>query len=221
MRETPRTPDELLERAGALAGRTVGDLASHAHPDDPVRSKGSAGTILEHALGATGGPSRVVDFPDLGIELKTIPLTPDGRPTESTYVCTLSLADAETQEWDTSWVRTKLAAVLFVPLIGEAGSAWKERLIGTPLLWSPTLEQSEILRADFDDIIGIIGIGRIEELTAHRGRWLQVRPKARDGRVRTIAWGGEGEVIATVPRGFYLRTRFTGAILLDARALPT
>ena len=61
---------------------------------------------------------------------------------------------------------------------------------------------------------------RIEELTAHRGRWLQVRPKAAHGRVRTVAFGAEGEAIATIPRGFYLRTRFTGAILADLRALP-
>jgi DNA mismatch repair protein MutH len=217
---TPRTADELLERARSLVERRVGDLAAHAHPDDPVRSKGSAGAILEHALDANGGPTRVVDFPDLGIELKTIPVTPDRQPIESTYVCTLTLADADTQEWESSWVRAKLASVLFVPLVGDAGMPWKERVIGAPLLWSPTPEQTEILRADFDDIVGLIGVGRIEELTAHRGRWLQVRPKARDGSVRTIAWGGEGEAIATVPRGFYLRTRFTGAILADPRALP-
>jgi DNA mismatch repair protein MutH len=77
-----------------------------------------------------------------------------------------------------------------------------------------------VLRGDFDDVVGLIGIGRIEELTAHRGRWLQVRPKARDGSVRTIAWGGGGEAIATVPRGFYLRARFTGAVLADPSALP-
>jgi len=38
--------------------------------------------------------------------------------------------------------------------------------------------------------------------------------------VRTLAWGSEGEAIATVPRGFYLRTRFTGALLADPAALP-
>jgi DNA mismatch repair protein MutH len=47
-----------------------------------------------------------------------------------------------------------------------------------------------------------------------------VRPKARHGSARTVAFGGEGEAIATVPRGFYLRARFTGAILADAAAVP-
>jgi len=219
----PASIDELLERARALTGSAVGavlrDLGLAASAD-PVRTKGSAGETLERALGATGGSSQVLDFPDLGVELKTIPVTAEGTPLESTYVCTLSLADAELQEWETSWVRAKLARVLFVPLVGAHKIAWQERVVGAPVLWSPTSEQDDILRADFDDVVGLIGVGRIEELTAHRGRWLQVRPKARDGSVRTLAWGSEGEAIATVPRGFYLRTRFTGALLADPAALP-
>ncbi|HVJ93467.1 MAG TPA: DNA mismatch repair endonuclease MutH [Labilithrix sp.] len=220
---SPRSIDELLGRASALSGAVIGDVlrglgleASH----DPVRTKGSAGEVLERALGASGGSAQVLDFPELGVELKTIPVTADGTPLESTYVCTLSLADADAQEWHSSWVRAKLARVLFVPLVGDHGTAWQSRVIGKPLLWSPTAAQEDVLRSDFDDVVGLIGVGRIEELTAHRGRWLQVRPKARDGSVRTIAWGSGGEAIATVPRGFYLRARFTGALLGDPTAIP-
>lgn len=219
----PRTIDELLGRARALEGITLSDLLLRLGawaPTDPIKTKGSAGETLERALGATGGSTKVHDFPDLGVELKTIPVNEDGAPLESTYVCTLSLADAECQEWESSWVRAKLDRVLFVPHRGAHGCPWQERVIESPLLWSPTEDQQNILRGDFDDVVGLIGVGRIEELTAHKGRWLQVRPKARDGSVRTIAFGSEGEAIATVPRGFYLRARFTGAILRDPSALP-
>jgi DNA mismatch repair protein MutH len=206
-----------------VQGKTVGELAAQHRlraGDDPVRTKGSAGEILEHVLGAAGGGAPVHDFPDLGVELKTIPVTPERAPLESTYVCTLSLADAETQEWESSWVRAKLACVLFVPLLGQSGLPWPSRVVDAPVLWSPTPGQEDVLRADFDDVVGLIGVGRIEELTAHRGRWLQVRPKARDGSVRTRAFGAEGEAIDTVPRGFYLRARFTGALLADLTAMP-
>lgn len=216
----PRTVEELAGRAEELVGRAVGELAPRFLPDDPVRTKGSAGEVLERVLGAPGGSSRVVDFPTLGVELKTIPVTEDGTPLESTYVCTLSLADAETQEWESSWVRQKLAHVLFVPLVGPAKTPWKKRVVGRPRFWTPTPAQEDVLRGDFDDVVGLIGVGRIEELTAHLGRWLQVRPKARDGSVRTVAWGSDGEAIGTVPRGFYLRTRFTGALLADPSAVP-
>lgn len=215
--------EALLARARALVGKSVGEIAASlgvSSAGEAVRTKGTPGAILELALGATGGSSKVHDFPELGVELKTIPIDMRGVPVESTYVCTLSLADAETQEWDTSWVRAKLARVLFVPLLAEDGVPWPERCVAAPVMWSPTAEQEDILRGDFDDVVGLIGIGRIEELTAHRGRWLQVRPKAAHGRVRTVAFGAEGEAIATIPRGFYLRPRFTGAILADPRAVP-
>ena len=219
----PDDLETLMRRARALEGQTLGEVLAELGlyaSTDPLRTKGSAGETIERALGANGGSSPVHDFPHLGVELKTIPINADGTPLESTYVCTLSLADAETQEWETSWVRAKLARVLWIPLIGVHGLAWQERVVGAPLLWEPTPAQDDVLRGDFDDVVGLIGIGRIEELTAHKGRWMQVRPKAKDGSVRTLAYGADNEAIATVPRGFYLRARFTGALLRDAAALP-
>jgi DNA mismatch repair protein MutH len=220
----PADVAELSRRADALVGATMTELASAlaiAADGAPVRTKGTPGQILERALGAHGGSTKRHDFPELGVELKSIPVDVRGVPSESTYVCTFSLADAESQDWETSWVRAKLARVLFVPLVGETSTTpWPERRIGAPLLWTPTTSQDRVLRDDFDEVVGLVGIGRIEDLTAHLGRWMQVRPKARDGRVRTIAWDRDGEPIATVPRGFYLRARFTGAILRDPSAMP-
>jgi DNA mismatch repair protein MutH len=185
-------------------------------PGRGARTKGKVGVLVERALGATGGSSATHDFPELGIELKTIPLDCRGRVTESTYVCTLSLAEADRAEWETSWVRRKLAHVLWVPVVGSDG----ERRFGSPLLWRPTAEQESVLRADFEDIVGAIGMGAIERLTARDGRFLQLRPKAAHGRVRTRAPGWDGDVLETVPRGFYLRARFTAAILEHPAALP-
>lgn len=178
------------------------------------------GDLLEKALGAEAGSAAVPDFPNLGIELKTIPVSAAGVPRESTFVCTISLADAERARWETSVARAKTAHVLFVPVIGDGKRASHERLIGVPLFWRPTGEQEAILRADFEDAMGVIGSGGIEAITARAGRWLQVRPKAATGSVRTISFGPDGEWIATVPRGFYLRAAFTGAILRDPAALP-
>lgn len=219
----PSSIEELVARARELEGERLDVIARRigaSTAGDAVRTKGRPGEILERALGATGGSSRVVDFPELGVELKTIPVDERGAPIESTYVCTLSLGDADTQEWETSWVRAKLARVLFVPLVAREGEPWPARVVSGPVLWSPTAEQEAVLRGDFDDVVGLVGVGRIEELTAHLGRWLQVRPKARDGSKIGRAFGPENEAIAAVPRGFYLRTRFTGAILRDPRAMP-
>jgi DNA mismatch repair protein MutH len=171
---------------------------------------------VERVLGAHGGASASHDFPDLGVELKTIPIGPRGAPTESTFVCAIALGIDEAKPWSASWARAKLAHVLWVPIVGEGG----ERTIGAPLLWRPTDEQDAQLAADYDEAMGILGLGGVEGLTARTGRWLQVRPKAPDGRKRATAVGPDGEWIATVPKGFYLRAKFTAAILADATATP-
>ena len=94
----PRTEHELLARARALEGRTLGDIAadlSASVPDDPVHAKGKLGTLVERALGADGQPGKAHDFTALRVELKTVPVSAEGHPVESTYVCTLSLTDAD------------------------------------------------------------------------------------------------------------------------------
>ncbi len=174
-----------------------------------LRRKGIAGQLIERALGANAGSRALPDFVELGVELKTIPVRADGRPRESTFVCSFAVADADHAEWASSAVRKKLAHVLFVPLVVS------DERVGRAVFWRPTVEQESILRADFDDLIGMIALGRVEELTAHHGAWLQVRPKAAHGAVRTRAYGPDGESIATIPRGFYLRARITGALLRD------
>ena len=210
----PSSIEELVTRAKKLAGVRVEELASRVAfvvDGDPVRTKGKTGELLERALGATGVGAQM-DFPDLEVEMKTVPLE-GGKPAESTFVCALSLMDAERAEWSTSWVRKKLSRVLWVPV-------HERETIGEAVLWSPSEEQEAALKNDFDEIVGRIAIGDIEDLSAHVGAYMQLRPKAATGSVRTAAPGRDGELVSTVPRGFYLRAKFVGAVLRDVRALP-
>ncbi len=219
----PESEAELRDRATWLAGRTIDAIAAAIGVGPPplgVRGKGKVGGLIETALGAESGNAAEPDFARLGIELKTLPIDGRGVPRESTFVCTLVLADADRAEWETSVARAKLAHVLFVPIIFDASQSNVERRVGVPFFWRPTPSQQAVLKGDFDDAMGLIGSGSIEALTARRGRWLQVRPKAATGRVRTISFGPEGEWIATVPRGFYLRASFTRALIEDPNAVP-
>lgn len=218
----PRDEAELLLRARSLEGRTVAEVAAALGLafGTGAHAKGRAGEVLERALGATGGSAAVPDFPALGVEMKTVPIGARGAPRESTYVCTLSLAGADRAEWATSWTRRKLGCVLWVPIVTSARDGAYGPHIGGAVLWRPTPEQEAVLAADFDEIVGLVGAGNVEALDARVGRWLQARPKAAHGRVRTAAFGPGDERIVALPRGFYLRARFTAAILRDPAAVP-
>jgi DNA mismatch repair protein MutH len=217
----PRDLDQLLARADDLAGRALDELAAtHGlafEGRDGAKTKGKTGALLEQILGATGGSQAVHDFPELAVELKTIPVDAASHARESTYVCTLKLTEADSAEWSTSWARSKLAHVLWVPIVIDDGPT----RIGTPRFWKPTPDQDAVLASDFEEAMGAVAIGGIESLTARTGRWLHVRPKAASSRDRTWSIGGDdGAFVATVPRGFYLRQRFTTALLADLAAMP-
>ncbi|MDH5675099.1 MAG: DNA mismatch repair endonuclease MutH [Myxococcales bacterium] len=215
----PRSEAELLERASALAGRTLGELAQALAitiPEDPRRSKGLAGRLLERALAADAHGAPEPDFRQLGIELKSIPLDRRGRPRESTFVCSIRLADMETAYWESSRVRRKLARVLWVPIESAPDLPLPNRRIGAARIWSPSPEQERILREDWETLVGHIACGEFENLTAHRGRYLQIRPKAAHAGIRERAHDEAGAPTATLPRGFYLRARFTAGLFGDS-----
>jgi len=217
-RPEPDSEASLLRQAQRLSGRTIGEVAAElavALPTEARRSKGFIGALIERALGASRGSAAGPDFAALGIELKTIPLSRAGRPRESTFVCTASLREIAAQEWHESAVRTKLARVLFVPIEAHAAAAFTDRRIGRPRLWSPTAEQEAQLRADFEELAGVIGRGEVELLTAHTGVVLQIRPKAAHSRERTRGTDDRGAALATLPRGFYLRASFTASLFAD------
>lgn len=212
-----------MARAAELAGMRLAELAArHALPVPPDlrRAKGFVGALLERALGATAGSRALPDFPELHVELKTLPVDRAGAPVESTFVCTIPLTEMSAVEWVDSRVRRKLSRVLWVPVEGERAIPVGERRIGQALLYELTPEDEAVLRADWEELAGYIGRGHVEELSGHLGKFLQIRPKAAHSRARRLGFDADGAPFAALPRGFYLRPSFTRALLERHFALP-
>lgn len=212
--EPPADEAELIARARALGGRTVVEVAEQLAielPPDPARAKGFVGQLTERALGGACSSRAEPDFAGLGIELKTLPVDGRGRVRESTFVCTAPVSEASELDWSRSRVRRKLRRVLFVVVRADLPPA--RRCFGASWLWSPDAAQDEVLRADWEDLMGAIGAGQIEAIDATRGEVLQLRPKGANAAVRTVAYDAEGAPILSQPKGFYLRARFTGELI--------
>ncbi|OBT06640.1 DNA mismatch repair endonuclease MutH [Vibrio sp. UCD-FRSSP16_10] len=215
----PKTELELFKRAQALAGYSFAELAEEVGiqvPKDLRRNKGWVGQLIEMHLGAEAGSRPEQDFADLGIELKTIPLSHKGKPLESTFVCVAPLTGIHGITWQQSHVRQKLSKVLWVPVEGERELPLAERHVGFPKLWTPSQQQEQLLQDDWEELMEMITTGRIHEISARHGEVMQLRPKAANSRALTDAYGASGKHIKTLPRGFYLRSHFTHSILLDS-----
>ncbi|WP_421197275.1 DNA mismatch repair endonuclease MutH [Aeromonas enteropelogenes] len=223
MPTNPQSEQELLARAYAMAGLTLAQLAAQAGiavPGDLRRDKGWVGQLIEWQLGASAGSKPEQDFPDLGIELKTIPIDPQGKPLETTFVCVAPLIGVTGQRWEESNVRNKLSRVLWIPVEGSREIPIGERRVGMPLMWSPNEEEDRLLRQDWEELMDMIVLGEVELISARHGQVMQLRPKAANNKALTRAIGRDGQPIMTLPRGFYLKINFTHGLLQRHFALP-
>lgn len=212
----PKSEKELLERARLLAGLTLADLAikfNQPVPKDPLHAKGWIGQLIEVALGATASSLAEPDFQLIGIELKTLPLTNSGKPKESTYVCTVPLTQLHEEKWQTCWLKRKLQRVLWLPLEADKRIPIAERHIGNAILWSPSDAQTEQLQQDWEELMELVCLGKLDQISSHMGRYLQIRPKGANAKSLTTTLDEEGNTIQTLPRGFYLRPDFTQKII--------
>lgn len=214
----PQTLEQLLSQAQSIAGLTFGELADELHipvPPDLKRDKGWVGMLLERALGATAGSKAEQDFSHLGVELKTLPINAEGYPLETTFVSLAPLVQNSGVKWENSHVRHKLSCVLWMPIEGSRHIPLGERHIGAPILWKPTADQERQLKQDWEELMDLIVLGKLEQITARIGEVMQLRPKGANSRSITKGIGRNGEVIETLPLGFYLRKAFTAGILND------
>ena len=212
----PATEGELSERANALAGRSLAWVADQRGIEVPAnlkRDKGWIGQLLESVLGATAGSRAQPDFPGLGIEMKTLPVSPLGAPRQSTYVCTAPLNSSVGTVWKESWVCRKLARVLWIPIVGNSDTPVGERIVGGPLFWSPDAEEAAALQTDWEELTELIERGEVWQIDAKRGQYLQLRPKGANSEALVWTLDEEGEWVRDMPRGFYLRARFTAQML--------
>src|SRR5262245_57013799 len=136
----------LLAHARALVGVELGELAEGLGlpvPAGHVRTKGWSGQVVEHELGVAAGGARGPDFAALGVELKTVPVTVGDHGAlarlESTAVCQIDPIAIAAESWESSYVRRKLARVLFVALEVPPGArSVGERRVAAVRLWSPS-----------------------------------------------------------------------------------
>ncbi|MBM7074121.1 DNA mismatch repair endonuclease MutH [Shewanella sp. 202IG2-18] len=219
MKSAPKSINELLSRATDIAGLTLAHVAELNHapvPKDLKRDKGWVGQLIEAELGATAGSKAEQDFQEIGVELKTIPINQNGKPIETTFVTFCSLMPPFTASFEDSVVFKKIQRVLWVPIEGDRDIPVRDRRIGTPFLWQPDQNEFLLLKQDWEEIIELISLGKVETITARYGEVMQLRPKAANSKALTETIDEFGKIIQVNPRGFYLKTSFTSRILAKA-----
>jgi DNA mismatch repair protein MutH len=215
--DKPQSVTILNERAESLSGNTLGQIAHNLNvnlPNNLNFNKGLIGQLIEHVLGASAGNLPIPDFPQLGIELKTIPISPNNKVLETTYVCTAPIPPKDFH-FDHSTVFKKLKNVLWIPYVVYKNEPISSYQFKSPIFWSPTEKQYQILRTDWEELTEMLSLGQFSYISSHIGTSLQLRPKAANSKQMIQVLDEHDNKIKIVPKGFYLRKTFTSNIIFN------
>lgn len=212
----PENFEELINRLNFIVGKSLTLLAESANvpmPIDTLHGKGFAGELIEKCLGASAANQSIPDFPELGVELKTIPVDDSLSPLESTFLCYAPLNDIRHYAFESSPLYSKITRVLFVLVRASRDLDFNDRIVLGYFFYTPSMEELNILRNDFNELYEMVKTGNVEKITARIGQIIQMRPKGANGKVLTECIGPNGEIIRTRPRGFYMRRAYTKKLI--------
>ncbi len=212
----PKSFDELIESLNSICGKTfleLCDMCKVSLPISTVHGKGFAGELIELCLGASAGNASIPDFPNLGLELKTVPVDDNLEPLESMFISYAPLTNMRNLTFEQSSLFAKISRVLFVIIHAPRSESLESRKVLGYFFYSPTKDEMSLIARDFYELMELVKTGQIECITARFGTVIQMRPKCANGKALTDCIGPLGVFIKTRPRGFYMRRKFIKELL--------
>lgn len=214
----PASPRDIERFAKRIERMELGDATpSFAGLDEPLgtHSKGLLGRALEHYFGIPPNNAARPDFPEAGVELKTVPLAPykDGlggyRIKERTKVCAINFQKLLEQTWKTSDARHKLEKVLFVFIL--PGKTPRGSRVEKVLLWDISTDYEPTFESDWCKVYDKVAVGLAHCISEGDGKYL--------GASTAGAGGGKTfpQPKSSIPakmRAFSLKPPFTRIIYL-------
>lgn len=207
-----------------LTGRMSGELATAVGQDDfnadpKAVGKTGVGHLVEWFLGKPPNSSDEPDIPELGIEVKTIPLELRGKgikslgPKEPTSLTMIDFARVAEQEWNQAYVRKKLQRILWVPYVHDYDDK-RLHSFREPFLWTPPEGDLPQYEEDYGIVRTTIREGRPHELSEQLSVVLAARRKGQKGSTTTYLG------VKASTRAWALKSAYTGTLLNRQQGLP-
>jgi DNA mismatch repair protein MutH len=215
-----RTFQDLLDRISAVQGVPFTELA-RAHGIEwskiPSKNKSLAGDIAQVAMGVPRNSRPEPDLSYLGLELKTIPIGEGLRVLERTKLRSLNFQDTYDRVFEGSDIEHKLRSIIFAPIVKYDVEKPEHWYIRSPFIWMPSTDVYRQIKADYDEIRGVIRAGTPEALSSKRpprgqGAFMIASTSGRD-REDLTSYVHEEREIRTKRRAWMLRKEFTQQII--------
>lgn len=202
-------------------GKTIGQIKDELNIERNKMVKGASGLIVENLLGIENNNRDEADIPEIGCEIKILPLqiNRDGKikAKEPTAIQMINYLEVAKETWETAKLRGKVALTFWVVYLAKKdGKALpqNEYVIVDFFLDHPNDIQNSIFKKDWEEIQEYIISGRADFLSCSMGEYLEPKTKGANNQDKTDAPDGKGGVIKVRRRAFYYKKNYTNTAII-------
>ncbi len=209
---SPSFEDEVVEKLREYAGRTVAQVRQAVGRPQSDAKDAQAATIRSLVGLRRRGESQ--EFERYGLDVKTVPISPDGRAWESMSFSAFLPADLVDASWDESALASQLNRLVIVPLVRPLRETPRdEAIVGRAFLWTPPDALIVSIRARWEAYRDKVMDGHAEDYPrASDGHPIFVNTHGRDATDRVPAPGG----FSTARRSFWLHPDVVTSAIVES-----
>ena len=176
----------LFDIISKAKGKTIGQIKDELSIERSKMVKGASGLIVEKLLGFENNNHDSADIPEIGCEIKILPLQKnrDGtiKAKEPTAIQMINYIEVAKETWETAKLRGKIALTFWVVYLAKtSGKAMEQNdyVIVDYFLDHPNDVQNGIFRKDWENIQEYIKTGRADQLSCSMGEYLEPKTKGK------------------------------------------
>lgn len=211
----------LFEVISGSKGKTIGQIKDELGIKRDNMVKGASGLIVENLLGIQNNNRDEADIPEIGCEIKILPLQKNRngeiKAKEPTAIQMINYMEVSQETWETAKLRNKINLTFWVVYLAKENGhslAQNDYVIVDYFLDHPTDIQNGIFKKDWENIQSYIIDGRADQLSCSMGVYLEPKTKGANNQDKTQAPDGKGGTIMARRRAFYYKKNYTNTAII-------
>lgn len=197
-------------------GKTIREIKIQLNIERENMKKGASGLIVENLLGIKNNNRADADIPEIGCEIKILPLqvnrNGDIKAKEPTAIQAINYFDVAKESWETANLRKKITLTFWIVYLAkEKGKSLNQDdyVILDYFLDYPNDFQISIFKKDWENIQDFIIRGLADKLSCSMGEYIEPKTKGKNNQDVTDAPDGKGGRIKARRRAFYYKKNYT------------
>ena len=203
-------------------GKTIRQIKEALFIGDKCRmKKGASGLIVENLLGIENNNRDEADLPQIGCEIKILPLqkNKDGsiKAKEPTAIQMINYCEVAKETWETAKLRSKINLTFWVVYLAKVDGKPKQQddyVIVDYFLDHPSDVQNGVFKTDWEEIQVYIKRGDADRLSCSMGVYLEPKTKGANNLDKTDAPDGKGGITRVRRRAFYYKKNYTNTQII-------